>query len=262
MFGARDNRKYLQLVIAMFTESVILPLLVLMPVAAFLYSSVGHGGASSYIMLLTLFHFAPSEVRPFALLLNILVSGVSFLSYRRVCNFPTKLFLHLIIFSVPAAFLGGAVSVDAVLYKKILGVLLIFPALRLFNIISVRKTVLIERKWWMMPIIGLSIGFLSGLIGIGGGIILSPVLLLLGWANVKETAAISALFIFLNSIAGLFGAGITALAFQQQLQLLMPLTLIGGVAGAYFGANKFNVPALKFLLATVLIIAASKFLIA
>lgn len=243
-------------------ENIMLPLLILMPAAAFLYSSVGHGGASSYIMLLTLFHFAPAEIRPFALALNILVSGVSFISYRRVCNFPVQLFLPLILFSVPAAFLGGAVSVDAVLYKKILGVLLIFPALRLFNIIPVRKTILVDRKLWMTAAIGLSIGFVSGLIGIGGGIILSPVLLLLGWADVKETAAVSALFIFLNSISGLFGSGIADLAFQPQLQILMPFTLIGGVAGAYLGANKFNTPALKFLLASILIIAASKFIIA
>ncbi|KAA0210900.1 sulfite exporter TauE/SafE family protein [Ignavibacteria bacterium CHB1] len=236
-------------------------LLFLMPVAAFFYASVGHGGASSYLMLLTLFNFAPEQIRPTALMLNIVVSFIAFASYRRTCEFKKDIFIPLVIFSIPAAYIGGTILVDAYLYKKILGVLLIFPALRFLNVFPVAEETVLNRKWWMISIIGLSIGFVSGLIGIGGGIILSPILLMAGWANVKETAALSALFIFLNSISGFIGSNAIDVTIDPQLWMLMPLTIGGGALGAYFGANKFNPKVLKQLLAAVLIIASVKFLI-
>lgn len=236
-------------------------LLLLMPMAAFLYASVGHGGASSYLALLTVFNFSPEHIRPTALLLNILVSGFAFLSYRKVCVFPGKLFASLICFSIPAAYLGGCITVDTGIYKSILGIVLLFPALRLLNVFPVNHNVLIEKRWWIAAILGTIIGFFSGLIGIGGGIILSPLLLFMGWANVKETAAMSALFIFLNSISGLIGSQSFGFPIQSELQILMLLTVGGGIVGGYLGANYFNVPVLKYLLATVLLVAATKFLI-
>lgn len=236
-------------------------LLLLMPLAAFLYSSVGHGGASSYIVLLTLFGFAPVEVRPIALLLNICVSGIAFISFRKTTEFPLRLFLSLIIFSVPAAFLGGMFTVSPEIYHKLLGVLLLFPIARLFNIIKVKNQKKVEKKFWMIPVLGLMIGFISGLVGIGGGILLSPVLILTGWANLKQTAAISAIFIFVNSIAGLIGSGMNEIHWIENFWLLIPFTLFGGVAGSYFGANKYSPPIMKYALATVLLIASIKFLI-
>lgn len=236
-------------------------LFISLALAAFLYASVGHGGASSYLALLTVFHYAPEHIRSTALILNIIISGVSFLSFRKACVFPTKLFLSLIIFSIPAAFIGGTIIIDPHLYQKILGVLLLFPVLRLFNVFPVNEKPVADRKWWMAPLLGLSIGFISGLIGIGGGIILSPFILLMGWANMKETAAISALFIFMNSIAGLLGSGINHLQVDGQMLLLVPLTVAGGITGAYLGAHHFRVPILRYLLAIVLLVAASKFLI-
>ncbi len=235
-------------------------LLVLIPLAAFLYSSVGHGGASSYIVLLTLYGFTPAEIRPAALLLNISVSAISFLLFRKASNFPKALFLSLIIFSIPATFIGSMFLLDAKIYQKVLGVLLLFPVLRMLNVFPVKGSKIIERKLWMAPVLGLSIGFTSGLIGIGGGIILSPVLLILGWTDLKQTAAVSALFIFLNSIAGLIGSGLAGFSLPMYFGWLLPLTLLGGIAGGYIGANKFNVPALKIALVTVLIIASVKFI--
>ncbi len=237
-------------------------LIILMPVAAFLYGSVGHGGASSYITLLTLSGFAPQEIRPTALLLNILVSGIAFYSFRKTNRFDLPLFFSLIIFSVPASYLGGTIHVDPYVYQKILGVLLLFPALKLCNIFPVHENKIIERSWWMAPALGLSIGMLSGMMGIGGGIILSPVLLLLGWTNMKETAVISSIFIFLNSIAGFVASKAWNLNMSSEIQILLPLTLAGGIAGAYLGANKFNAPIMKYILASVLLIAAVKFLMA
>lgn len=240
----------------------IMLLFILLPLAAFLYASVGHGGASSYLMLLAFFDFAPEQIKPTALILNIFVSGIAFLSYRKTCVFPRELFTSLLLFSVPASFLGGMIAVDTHIYKKILGFLLLFPILRLLNVLPTNERAILERKPWMAPVLGGSIGLVSGLIGIGGGIILSPILLLLGWATVKETAAVSALFIFANSIAGLLGAGTLALQIDPQLYALMPATIAGGIAGAYFGAYRFNNQALKWLLASVLFVAASKFLLA
>ncbi len=237
-------------------------LLLLMPMFAFLYASVGHGGASSYLMCLTLFHFVPEQIRPTALVLNIFVSGVAFISFRKVCIFPSRLFLWLSLFSIPAAFLGGSITIQTEYYKFILGIVLLFPAFRLFNLFPANDKIIIKKSWWLAAIMGSAIGFLSGLIGIGGGIILSPLLLLMGWTNVKETSAVSALFIFLNSIAGLIGAGSFHLQINSQLQVLMPVTVAAGIAGAYFGAHHFNNQLLKRLLAVVLLIASTKFLLA
>lgn len=230
----------------------------LMPFAAFMYASVGHGGASSYLMILALMGFAPEEIRPSALILNMFVSMISFLNYRKAGEFPMNLFLSLIVFSIPAAYLGGTVLLDTGIYKQILGCLLIFPVLRFAGVFRASDSAKVERKWWMGPVLGFSIGLLSGMIGIGGGIILSPIILMLGWAGVKETAALSALFIFLNSVSGFLGASVFHIEFSTQLWILLPLTVVGGAAGAYLGAKKFSPKFLKYLLAFVLAFAAVK----
>ncbi|TVP50111.1 MAG: sulfite exporter TauE/SafE family protein [Mongoliibacter sp.] len=236
-------------------------LYILMPVAAFLYAAVGHGGASSYLMFLAIFNFAPEEIRPTALILNIIVSFMAFMAYRGTVKFPIKLFLSIIIFSVPAAFLGGKILVDTAVYKQILGILLFFPILRFLNVFPTASTQKASQNLLLTAVIGLSIGFVSGLIGIGGGIILSPILLLLGWANMKETAAVSALFIFFNSISGLIGASTFTVDLDPQLWILMPLTIAGGALGAYMGAKKFNYQGVKYTLTVVLLIAAVKLIL-
>ncbi len=236
-------------------------LYILMPVAAFLYAAVGHGGASSYLMFLAIFNFAPEQIRPTALILNIIVSFMAFMAYRGTVKFPSKLFLSIIIFSVPAAFLGGKILVDTAIYKQILGILLFFPILRFLNVFPTASTQKVSQNLLLTAVIGLSIGFVSGLIGIGGGIILSPILLLLGWANMKETAAVSALFIFFNSISGLIGASTFTVALDPQLWILMPLTIAGGAMGAYMGAKKFNYQGVKYTLTVVLFIAAVKLIL-
>jgi uncharacterized protein len=247
----------------MVADNALLFLMVLMPIAAFLYASVGHGGASSYLMLLALFNYMPEQIRPTALILNIIVSCVAFIFYRKACRFPVELFIPLIIFSMPAAYMGGTILLDTAIYKKVLGVLLLFPVLRFLNIFPISNKVVVERRWWMVPALGLCIGFVSGLIGIGGGIILSPILLMLGWTKVKETAALSALFIFLNSISGYIGSNAYNTYIDPQiLNTLLPLTIICGALGAYFGAHRFKVVAIKYLLSVVLFIASVKLLMA
>jgi uncharacterized protein len=161
-----------------------------------------------------------------------------------------------------AAFIGGSIMVDDILYKRILGILLVFPILRFLKVFPVNEKLNIERKIWMAPLLGLFIGFVSGLIGIGGGIILSPIILLLGWANMRETASISALFIFLNSITGYLGAGSISVSINENLYLLMPPTILAGAAGAYFGANKFKMFEVRYILTVVLIFASVKLIMA
>jgi len=233
----------------------------LMPFAAFMYAAVGHGGASSYLMILALLGFAPQEIRPSALILNVFVSLISFLNYRKAAVFPMRLFLTLVIFSVPAAYLGGRILLDATIYKQVLGVLLLFPVLKFAGLFPVSAQPKFTQQPWMEAILGGSIGLLSGMIGIGGGIILSPILLLLGWTGVKETAAVSALFIFVNSIAGFLGASVFQVELSPQLWMLLPLTVAGGALGAYFGAKKWTPKFLTYLLAFVLAFAALKLLI-
>ena len=233
-------------------------LFILLPLAAFFYSSVGHGGASSYLMILALAGFAPEEIRPTALLLNMAVSFIAFMNHRRSCEFPKNLFLQLVVFSIPAAFLGGLLVVESAIYKNILGVLLLFPVMNFLGVFPKNDKKILGDKILMPPLIGILIGFFSGLIGIGGGIILSPVLLILGWTNLRQTAALSALFIFVKSVAGYLGTTGFELIENRTLWILIPPAIIGGILGSYFGAMKFNVRLVKHLLTFVLAGAAIK----
>jgi len=230
----------------------------LLPLVAFLYASVGHGGASGYLTLMALFGFAPETMRPTALVLNILVSGAAFYHYHKTGNMKWRMFLILILASVPAAYFGGTLELDATNYRKILGVLLVLPALRLSGIITIKERQIREANIPVLLLAGASIGLFSGLIGIGGGILLSPMLLLLGWASFKETAAISALFIFCNSIAGLLGTSRLEIELSANFGLLVALAFGGGLLGAYFGAQKLQLQTLTTLLGIVLFIASAK----
>ena len=227
---------------------------------AFMYSSVGHGGASGYLALMAFFSFAPEVMRPTALLLNIFVSLTAFIQYYRGGHFSLKLFLPFAVASVPAAFLGGLINIDAGLYKTILGILLLFSVIRLIglkfnNIEKFKKQNLV----WSL-IIGAAIGVISGIIGIGGGIILSPVILLLHWGNLKQTAAVSALFILVNSISGMAGLITRGVQMSHNMTWMIVVAFAGGLLGSYFGAMKAGNFFLKTLLAFVLLLASVKLL--
>jgi len=242
------------------SENALILLIIFMPIVAFLYASVGHGGASSYITLLTLAGIASAQVKPTALILNIAVSAIAFAFYYKSSNFNWKLFIMLSVFSIPASYFGGTIIVNESIYRQILGVLLLFPIVRFLNLIPISQKAKVKQFIWLPPILGLSIGLISGMIGIGGGIILSPILLLLGWANLKETSALSALFIFVNSCAGLV-AKPTHFSISNEVYLLMFLALLGGILGAYLGAKKFDNKVLKVLLTIVLVVASLKLIL-
>src|SRR5690606_10230108 len=215
---------------------------------AFLYASVGHGGASGYLALMALYGIAPQEMKPTALVLNLFVSMMSFIQYYCGHFFKRKLFLTVALASIPLAFLGGTVSLDAQLYKRVLGVLLIFPILRFFFFKNPDDSELKPYHTAGAAAIGGVVGLLSGMIGIGGGIILSPILILLKWTNQKQTAAISAAFIFVNSVSGLGGMLTQGITFTADMWLYVAVAFTGGLAGAYLGAKKLNQNALKYVL--------------
>jgi len=233
---------------------------ILLFLVAFLYSSVGHGGASGYLALMALFSFSPDVMKPTALLLNIFVSLTSFLQFYRGKHFLWKIFLPFAITSVPLAYIGGRIPVDDDIYKKILGILLIVPIIRFLFFSNIKTEELKKSNIFLSLLIGAGIGFLSGLIGIGGGIILSPVLLLLKWTDMKQTAAISALFILVNSLSGLKGQLDKGINFSSDMYAYVAVAFAGGICGAYFGSLKFKANILKYLLALVLIVAAYKLL--
>ena len=229
-------------------------------VVAFLYAAVGHGGGSGYLALMAIFSIAPDVMKPTALLLNLFVSLTSFIQFYRGKHFNWKIFLPFAITSIPMAFAGGMITVDTFIYKKILGLLLLIPIARFLFFTNTSVTDLKKPNTVLSLLIGAAIGFLSGLIGIGGGIILSPVLLLLKWANMKQAAAISALFIFVNSLSGLAGQFTRGINFSPDMYAYVVIAFTGGICGAYFGSVRFNQSVLKYLLAIVLLVAAYKLL--
>lgn len=242
----------------MFESSYNYLFLLLLPIVSFLYASVGHGGASGYLALMALFSFAPEQMKPTALLLNIFIAGISFFYYYKAGFFNKKLFLVVASTSIPMAFFGGMLTIDTGLYKKTLAILLIFAILKMLNLFGKDTNTVKPVKVWLALSIGASIGFLSGLIGIGGGIILSPIILLLHWGSMKEAAAVSALFIWVNSISGLIGQLNSGVVLKNEVFILVAIALIGGCLGGYYGSNIVNNKKLKTILATVLIIACIK----
>jgi len=232
--------------------------LAILPIVAFLYAGVGHGGASGYLALMSLFSFAPDTMKPTALLLNLFVAGIAFYHYYKSGYFNKKLFLYFAVSSIPMAFLGGTMDIDASLYKKILAVLLVFAILKMLNVFGKENGNIKQVKLWQGLLVGGIIGFFSGLIGIGGGIILSPIILLLHWGKMKQAAAVSALFIWVNSAAGLAGQFSSGIVLGNESFIMVGVALIGGTLGGYYGSRKMSNKGLRYLLAFVLVLASVK----
>ena len=227
-------------------------------IVAVLYSSVGHGGASGYLAVMTIFSFNPHILRSSALLLNLFVAGIAFFQYYRKGYFKWNLFLPFAIASIPFAFLGGMITLDTLLYKKVLGFCLLFAVFRMILNIKTNSIQRKELSFKVGLITGAVLGFVSGIIGIGGGIFLSPLLLLLHWADMKETAAVSALFIFVNSVAGLAGILSSGLNLSSEIFIWVPVALLGGILGSYMGSFRISGKVLRYLLSVVLLLASVK----
>ncbi|MEO8574875.1 MAG: sulfite exporter TauE/SafE family protein [Pyrinomonadaceae bacterium] len=245
---------------------------VLIFVAAMLYASVGHGGASGYLAVMALFSFAPATMRPTALILNICVSAIAAFKFTRKGFFSWRKFYPFAITSIPFAYLGGSVSLPTPLFKTIVGFALLIAAVLLARREKINDDVeqaTADVETISLPAAlpcGAGLGLLSGLTGVGGGIFLSPVLLFLKWADVRQTAAISAMFILVNSIAGL-----SANLSQTNMETLPPASFLaslaivavfGGTIGASFGTNRRRSSlVLRRLLAVVLVVAGLKMIL-
>jgi len=225
---------------------------------AILYSSVGHGGASGYLALMVIFNFAPEIIRPTALLLNIFVSSIALVAFYKNGHLKFKLLLPFVITSIPLSYIGGTISINPKIYKIILGIFLIIAIARMIYRPKNLSSELKKTRNYLALLIGAFLGFFSGLIGIGGGIILSPIILLLGWANVKETSAVSAAFIMLNSISGLSGQYSSDISFAPEIFYMLTACILGGAIGAHIGSFRASDRSLRYTLSIVLIFASAK----
>lgn len=228
---------------------------------AFLYSSVGHGGGSGYLALMAIYSITPEYIRSSALILNVFVSIIAFLGYTQAGYFKFKLILPFIITSIPMAYLGGLLKINATSFKIILGIFLLIAVARILFMPKEQKNDIKTPPLLLSLIIGGILGFLSGLIGIGGGIILTPILIIFGWSTIKESAAVSALFIFLNSISGIIALYNTQLQIKPHLYIWIIAVVLGGLAGSYSGSMKLQAQKLKYILAIVLVLASFKLFI-
>ncbi len=241
---------------------VLVLLLALVFLVALAYSSVGHGGASGYLAVLSFFGLAPAAMAPSALLLNLLVAGLSFTSYLRARHFVFRLLWPFLLTSVPFAFLGGLVGVSPQVYMLLLAAVLLFAAFRLLVVVPAQ-----QEEYFVKPPslavalpVGAAIGFLSGIVGVGGGIFLSPLLILLHWADAKRTAAVSAAFIWINSLAGLYGQLSRKHVDWSGLLWLVAAAFAGGLVGSWLGSRRFRGLWLCRILGVVLLLATVKLL--
>jgi hypothetical protein len=232
-----------------------------MLVAAFVYASVGHGGASAYIAAMALAGIAPQEMRPIALLLNVIVSAMATWKFWHAGHFRWRLFWPFAVTSIPLAFVGGAVTLPGSAYKVLVGLVLLYAGWQLWlsgkSGAEMREVRLVP-VWIAMPV-GAVLGALSGLTGVGGGIFLSPLLLMLGWAGTKQTSAVAAPFILVNSLAALAAGYVTqGVSVPDYTAYLAVAVLIGGWIGAEYGAKRFATPLVRRFLAVVLALAGGK----
>lgn len=228
---------------------------------AFLYSTVGHAGASGYIAVMTLCGLAPAEIKPTALILNIFVASIGAWQFWRAGHFSWRLFWPFALFSVPFAFIGGAINLPTHYFKILLGIILLFSALQLLRR-PPSDAAASQPGRLVSAGVGGGIGLLSGLTGTGGGIFLTPLLLLMGWAPAKHAAAVSALFILVNSVAGLAGHWSSTRQLPGFALGLVVVAVTGGALGSYLGSRRFDPALIKRLLAVVLLIAGSKLILA
>lgn len=233
-------------------------LLVCLMTVGFLYASVGHGGASGYIAVFTLFNIAMPVYKPWVLVMNVFIAGLAFWQFYRAGHFHWKQCWPFLLTSIPAAYLGSQMAVQTRWYNLFLGLALILPVIRLAGWRPKERKETREVNFPLALLIGILVGFASGLLNIGGGIFLSPILILLSWANAKQSAAAAALFIVLNSMAGLLGGKLNNYTATTSSYLWLMAALAGGFLGAYMGSRRFQQQTIQYLLASVLAIASLK----
>ena len=232
--------------------------------AATLYSSVGHAGASGYLAAMALFGLSPEVMRPTALALNILVASLATYRYTRAKQNDWRLLIPFVIASVPAAFIGGMIHVPSAFYKPLIGVVLLFSAFQLAR--TAKKSKQLDRtiqrpSLGAALVTGSGLGLLAGLSGTGGGIFLSPLLLFMGWAPTRSVSGIAASFILVNSISGLLGNMSSIHSLPSALPFWAGAALLGGLIGTQLGTRTLTIPGIRYMLALVLVIAGWKMIL-
>ena len=225
--------------------------------AAALYSSVGHGGASAYIVLMALSGLAPEEIRPAALVLNILVAGVGAFRFVRAGRFDLGTFWPFAMTAIPAAYLAGRFDVPEAVYRPLLAIALGAAALRylVWPQLDAIKTARSPPIVLALPV-GAALGALAGLTGIGGGVYLSPLLVFAGWADAQKSTGIAACFIVANSLAGLAGRVSSLASLPSFLPWLVLAAGFGALLGTTLSLKRFEKKAVLRVLGAVLGIAA------
>ncbi|HEY8061708.1 MAG TPA: sulfite exporter TauE/SafE family protein [Gemmatimonadales bacterium] len=230
-------------------------------IAALLYSAVGHAGASGYLAVMAFLGTPPATMRPTALLLNLLVATIGTVQFARAGFFRWSLFWPFALSSIPAAYLGGRLSLPGTTYRVVVGVVLVVSAARFVITLRAPDRVTRHVPVPVALVIGAALGLLAGLTGVGGGIFLSPVLLLAGWADLRTTAATSVTFILANSAAGLLGQHTQLAAVEAVAPAWAAAAIFGGLAGSWLGSRRLPNSGLRGTLAAVLLAAGCKLIL-
>jgi uncharacterized membrane protein YfcA len=234
----------------------------LIAVIAFLYSSIGFGGSTGYLAVMSFFEIEPNLMATTALLLNVVVSGIAFFNYMRAGHIEKHLLLLFPVASIPAAFIGGYFKLNKELYFVVLYIILTYVMIRMLFTNTKQEEAHSPQAppIWLALLSGATIGLLSGMVGMGGGIILSPLIIMLHWGTPKQAASTAAGFIFLNSLSGLLGRALGGnFVFGQLGAWLLPIGVVGALAGSYFGAHRFSSLWGRRVLGVVLLVAVVKF---
>jgi len=239
----------------------LLPVLLCILIGAALYTSVGHGGATVYTAILTLFSFAIAPLVTLVLVMNIAAAAIAWVMYQQAGFLRPRLLLPFVVTSVPSAYLGGLLPITGRTQAILLGLALLAAAIRLLFFAKPPSLDLRIRGiayYAIAAAMGALLGFLAGATGIGGGIFLSPILIALGWANVKEAASVASAFIVLNSIAGLLARLPRTPIEPHYVAPFVAIVIIGALLGSFMGARRLPFRAVQVSLGLVLLIAAGR----
>ncbi|MBI2300188.1 MAG: sulfite exporter TauE/SafE family protein [Armatimonadetes bacterium] len=237
-------------------------LAVLIFLAATLYSSVGHAGASGYIAMMAIMGVVPEAMKPTALTLNIMVATLGTIRFGRAKCFSWPVFWPFALGAAPLAYLGGALKLPGHWYKILVGVILLYAAVRMVQVARREADEVTQPvRLWLALVCGAVIGLLSGMTGTGGGIFLTPLLLFMGWAQTRPSAGVSVAFILSNSVCGLAGNYHSVRALPPFLPWMMLAALLGGLLGTELGTRRLPTHVMRYLLAAVLVIAGLKLMV-
>lgn len=245
------------------STELIVTLALLMGVAAALYSTVGHGGASAYLAIMALAGVAPETMRPTALALNLIAAGIACWRYMRAGQVNWRLVALFAVSAAPAAYVAGSIHLPSDIYKPLVGVMLWLAAIRLFwNPAATASRQPSPPNIYVAIPTGVALGFLAGLTGTGGGIFLSPLIILFGWEDTRRTSGVAAAFILINSLAGLAGNVASVGHLPSELPYLAGAVTVGALIGSQLGTRIFDKRRLLQSLGLVLLIAGAKLVFA